>query len=160
MISHKNVIANVLQISAFEKTHRDALAAPGGPQHTEVVLGLLPQSHIYALVVMCHTGPYRGDQVIVLPKFELKSYLASIQHFKIGSLFLVRTVIDYCGFLLLISLSGPANYHYHAPKPRGLQEVRPQLGEISVHWGSSSGYGNSRGFPKDVPRCYSSARLW
>ncbi|KNG82891.1 AMP dependent CoA ligase [Aspergillus nomiae NRRL 13137] len=93
MISHKNVIANVLQISAFEKTHRDALAAPGGPQHTEVVLGLLPQSHIYALVVMCHTGPYRGDQVIVLPKFELKLYLAAIQNFKIGSLFLVPPII-------------------------------------------------------------------
>ncbi|KAB8218721.1 hypothetical protein BDV33DRAFT_192525 [Aspergillus novoparasiticus] len=93
MISHKNVISNVLQISAFEKTHRDALAAPGGPQHTEVVLGLLPQSHIYALVVICHTGPYRGDQVIVLPKFELNLYLAAIQNYKIGSLFLVPPII-------------------------------------------------------------------
>ena len=123
MISHKNVIANVLQISAFEKTHRDALATPGGPQHTEVVLGLLPQSHIYALVVMCHTGPYRGDQVIVLPKFELKLYLAAIQNFKIGSLFLVRTVLSRCRFLLLIYLPGSPHHHHHAPKPRCLQQV-------------------------------------
>jgi acyl-CoA synthetase (AMP-forming)/AMP-acid ligase II len=93
MISHKNVIANVLQIGAFEKTHREALTPPGSRSvYSEVSLGLLPQSHIYALVVMCHSGPYRGDQVIVLPKFELKSYLSAIQTFKIASLFLVSAL--------------------------------------------------------------------
>ncbi|KAE8393086.1 hypothetical protein BDV23DRAFT_180966 [Aspergillus alliaceus] len=94
MISHRNVIANVLQISAFEKTHRDNLGtSKGRSRHNEVSLGLLPQSHIYALVVVCHAGPYRGDQVIVLPKFELKSYLSAIQTFKIASLFLVPPII-------------------------------------------------------------------
>lgn len=81
MISHRNVIANTMQIAAFEKGHRGS--------STEVTLGLLPQSHIYALVVICHAGPYRGDQIIVLPKFELKSYLASIQRFSISCLMLV-----------------------------------------------------------------------
>lgn len=87
MISHRNVIANVLQIKAFEDSYR----TEGGtkPATTEVALGLLPQSHIYALVVIAHAGAYRGDQTIVLPKFELKSYLNAIQHFKITSLFLV-----------------------------------------------------------------------
>lgn len=88
MISHRNVIANTMQIAAFEKSWRDSQAPPGG-SFTEAALGLLPQSHIYALVVICHAGPYRGDQVVVLPKFELKSYLAAIQTFKIGNLFLV-----------------------------------------------------------------------
>lgn len=88
MISHRNVIANVLQMTAFEKTYRDRKAPPGGV-YTAVSLGLLPQSHIYALVVICHAGAYRGDQTIVLPKFELKSYLSAIAHFKISALFLV-----------------------------------------------------------------------
>lgn len=88
MISHRNVIANTLQITAFEESWRDSL----GPAFTEVVLGLLPQSHIYALVVICHVGPYRGDQVVILPKFEFKSYLSAIQDFKINSLFLVSLV--------------------------------------------------------------------
>jgi acyl-CoA synthetase (AMP-forming)/AMP-acid ligase II len=92
MISHRNVIANTLQITALEKTWRDSLSPAGGPRHTEVMLGLLPQSHIYALVVVCHAGPYRGDQVIVLPKFELKSYLSAIQQFKITTLFLVSGI--------------------------------------------------------------------
>ncbi|KAJ5512655.1 hypothetical protein N7463_002207 [Penicillium fimorum] len=91
MISHRNVIANTLQIKAFEQSYRDG----GGtkPAGTEVALGLLPQSHIYALVVIGHAGAYRGDQTIVLPKFELKSYLKAIQNFKISSLFLVPPII-------------------------------------------------------------------
>ncbi|KAF4255143.1 hypothetical protein KXW98_009382 [Aspergillus fumigatus] len=88
MISHRNVIANTLQITACEKTWRDSLTPTGGPRYTDIALGLLPYSHIYALVVICHSGPFRGDQVIVLPKFELKSYLSAIQQFKITSLFL------------------------------------------------------------------------
>ena len=90
MISHRNVIANTLQITAFERTWRESKTSSGAETpFTDVSLGLLPQSHIYALVVICHAGAYRGDQAIILPKFELKSYLAAIQHFKITTLFLV-----------------------------------------------------------------------
>lgn len=93
MISHRNVIANTLQLSAFEKSHR---SSPDRTSYSEVTLGLLPQSHIYALVVINHAGPYRGDQVIILPKFELRSYLASIQKFKISCLMLVSIVTLDC----------------------------------------------------------------
>jgi acyl-CoA synthetase (AMP-forming)/AMP-acid ligase II len=92
MISHRNVIANTLQITASEKTWRDSQTPTGGLRYTDIALGLLPYSHIYALVVICHAGPFRGDQVIVLPKFELKSYLSAIQQFKIRSLFLVSGI--------------------------------------------------------------------
>lgn len=90
MISHRNVIANTLQISAYEKPHRDSKKKAGDKYDaTEVALGLLPQSHIYALVVICHATTYRGDQVINLPKFEIGQFLNAIQRFKINTLFLV-----------------------------------------------------------------------
>ena len=90
MISHRNVISNVLQISTFEKPYRDSIREPGSKyDKTEVALGLLPQSHIYSLVVICHATTYRGDQVINLPKFEMQQLLNSIQRFKINTLFLV-----------------------------------------------------------------------
>ena len=90
MISHLNVIANILQITTFEKRHRDSRRQPGSKYPvTEVALGLLPQSHIYSLVIICHATTYRGDQVINLPKFEIKSFLTSIQRFKINSLYVV-----------------------------------------------------------------------
>ena len=86
MISHRNVIANVLQIHAFEKSTRDARPAA---ERTDVCLGLLPLSHIYGLVVIAGASTYRGDGVIILPKFELQSYLYAIQTYKIQTLYLV-----------------------------------------------------------------------
>lgn len=86
MISHSNVIANVLQMTTFEKPVRDQ--RPAG-KRTEVSLGLLPLSHIYGLVVIAQTGTYRGDEVIILPKFELQSYLSAIQKYRIESLYVV-----------------------------------------------------------------------
>lgn len=96
MISHRNVIANVLQICTFEKPYRDSLMDMGVQSpYTEVALGLLPQSHIYALVVICHATTYRGDQVISLPKFDLRQYLEAIQRFKINTLYLVSRSISH-----------------------------------------------------------------
>ena len=89
MISHRNVISNILQITAFEIPYRESVRQPGSKYVTEVVLGLLPQSHIYSLVVICHATTYRGDQVINLPKFDIQHLLSSIQNFKINALFLV-----------------------------------------------------------------------
>lgn len=53
---------------------------------TQVELGLLPFSHIYGLVVVAHAATWRGDEVIVLPKFELTDYLKAIERFKINHL--------------------------------------------------------------------------
>lgn len=94
MISHKNVIANVLQMATFEGPWRKSLIEPGNQSdYTENVLGLLPLNHIYALVVIAHLGVYRGDGVIVLPKFEFKSFLEAIQKYKIACLYLVPPII-------------------------------------------------------------------
>lgn len=94
MISHRNVISNTMMISTFEKPNRDSKKQPGDKySYTEVALGLLPQSHIYSLVVICHATTYRGDQVVNLPKFEMGSYLNAIQKFKISTLFLVPPII-------------------------------------------------------------------
>ena len=96
MISHRNVIANTLQIKAYEKPSRDTWKKPGDKYDaTEVALGLLPQSHIYSLVVICHATTYRGDQVINLPKFEIGQFLSAIQKFKINTLFLVSVFPNY-----------------------------------------------------------------
>ncbi|KAI9771790.1 MAG: hypothetical protein M1840_001560 [Geoglossum simile] len=86
MISHRNVIANTLQLTTFEKPQFDQ-GPPG------VVLGLLPQSHIYALVVICHANVYRGFGITNLPKFDLQMLLGAIQRFKINTLYLVPPII-------------------------------------------------------------------
>lgn len=96
MISHRNVIANVLQTVAYEKNYRDSLKEPGSKYDmTEVTLGLLPQSHIYALILICHATTYRGDQVINVPKFEMQQLLTCIAKFKINMLSLVSSFTCY-----------------------------------------------------------------
>jgi acyl-CoA synthetase (AMP-forming)/AMP-acid ligase II len=94
-----------VQIGTFEKPYRNKMIKDLRNQsdYTENVLGLLPMSHIYGLVVICHASVYRGDGVIVLPKFEFASTLQAIQDYKINSLFLVR------GFYCQNVHAGPAN---------------------------------------------------
>ncbi|TVY85937.1 Acyl-CoA ligase, partial [Lachnellula willkommii] len=90
MVSHQNVISNVLQLAIYETPARSKRPAK---DRTEVALALLPLSHIYGLVVIAQCGAYRGDEAIILPKFELGSYLNAIQRFKISTLFLVPPII-------------------------------------------------------------------
>lgn len=84
MVSHRNVIANIMQTCAHESVGREQFGVK-----TQVGLGLLPFSHIYGLVFITHIAQYRGDEIIVLPKFQLESFLEVIQRFKIQQLFLV-----------------------------------------------------------------------
>lgn len=89
MISHRNVIANTVQTAVYDKLGRDKIR----PGYQDVALGLLPQSHIYGLIVICHASAYRGDRVIVLPKFDLQHYLTSIDKYKINTLYVVPPII-------------------------------------------------------------------
>jgi acyl-CoA synthetase (AMP-forming)/AMP-acid ligase II len=94
MISHKNVIANTLQLATHESPTREDFKKRNMLQsYTENCLGLLPMSHIYGLIVISHVGPYRGDGVIVLPKYDFKSLLQVIQDYKIAMLYLVPPMI-------------------------------------------------------------------
>jgi len=94
MISHRNVIANTLQNVIHETPTREQTKRElGTTDYTERALGLLPQSHIYGLIVICHVGPYRGDGVIVLPKYDFKQLLETIQNYKIQMLYLVPPMI-------------------------------------------------------------------
>lgn len=112
MISHRNVIANVVQMWTYESLHRKSLVDPRNQSdYTETVLGLLPLSHIYGLIVIAHLAVYRGDGAIILPKFEFKTFLESIQKFKIEMLYLVgyTPVQQYCR---LADVGKGSSHHY------------------------------------------------
>jgi acyl-CoA synthetase (AMP-forming)/AMP-acid ligase II len=119
MVSHKNVIANVLQVATY-----DSYARKKKGIQTEVGLGLMPFSHIYGLIVVSHIAPWRGDEIIVLPKFDLDMYLKSIQKFKIERLTIV-CYSDLVGQEVLPSLTciGSANYYTHVAVTRHLQQI-------------------------------------
>ncbi|KAL1836145.1 hypothetical protein VTJ49DRAFT_5531 [Mycothermus thermophilus] len=88
MISHQNVIANTLQYRVFESVARKQNGI-----ETQVVMGLLPFSHIYGLVVVAHSATWGGDEVIVLPKFEFTDYLQAIERFKVNHVPVVPPIV-------------------------------------------------------------------
>ena len=140
MISHRNVISNVMQIRSFEKPVRDA-RPPNG--RSEVCLGLLPLSHIYGLVVIAQASTYRGDEVIILPKFELQSYLNAIQSHKIQTLYLVPPIIiqmaknqPACSKYDL----GSVNSIFTGAAPLGA-ETAEELQNLYPSWKIRQGYG-------------------
>lgn len=145
MISHRNVIANTMQIGTYEKPFRSKMINDlrNQSEYTEQVLGLLPMSHIYGLVVICHANVYRGDGVIVLPKFEFASTLQAIQDHKISSLFLVPPII----ILMTKNPQMLAKYDlssvwsvFTGAAPLG-EETATDLQKIFPSWKIRQGYG-------------------
>ncbi|GAM84216.1 hypothetical protein ANO11243_022100 [Dothideomycetidae sp. 11243] len=143
MISHRNVIANTMQLTTFDTFWRDSHMPPDSKVFTAVVLGLLPMSHIYALIAVCHVSVYRGDGVIVLPKFEMSSYLESIQRFKIEHLYLVPPII------LMMAKSGKTLEKYDLSSvqllffgaaPAGEGTIQ-ELQEMYPKWAMRQAYG-------------------
>ena len=81
MITHKNMITGILQVTTFIQLSANA--------QREVCLCLLPKSHIYGLVIASQAPLYRGAQVVVLPTFEVQRTLTAIERFSVTTLFLV-----------------------------------------------------------------------
>lgn len=132
MISHRNVIANVMQLAIFK-------AQP----EAENVLALVPLSHIYGLVFVAHLSALRGDTAIVLPKFDFKTYLAAIQRFSIHDLYIVPPI------MILMAKSKPLMDTYDLSSVRTITTGAAPLGaetasDLSTQyprWKILQGYG-------------------
>lgn len=143
MISHRNVIANTLQTYTHEIEHRKKMTGPGGEPYTEKCLGLLPMSHIYGLVVVCHLSLYRGDGVVVLPKFEMKSFLEAISKQRIANLYLVPPII------IMMTNSGKTLEQYDLSCVKAIftgaaplgEETAEDLHKMFPSWAIRQGYG-------------------
>ena len=86
MISHRNIIANIIQMTLFESTFRPA-------DHRDVILGLLPQSHIYSIILTTHCPVFRGDTVVTMAKFELMSLIKAVKRFQMTCLYVVPPML-------------------------------------------------------------------
>ncbi|EWY89542.1 hypothetical protein FOYG_10366 [Fusarium oxysporum NRRL 32931] len=144
MISHYNVIACTLMIHTFESITRaqDNI-------DTQVALGLLPFSHIYGLVVIAHIAQYRGDEIIVLQRFQLDQLLAAIEKFRIEQLSVVPPIIvqilsnqDKCQKYNLDSV----RLVFSGAAPLGGETIQKLL-DLYPKWRISQGYGLTEASP-------------
>jgi long-chain acyl-CoA synthetase len=72
MLTHRNLLANTLQVRAWFNT----LANPDGP---DVVLGVLPLFHIYAMTTIMNFCIHGGGTMVLQPRFEVEDVLKAIQ---------------------------------------------------------------------------------
>ncbi|KAH0536354.1 hypothetical protein FGG08_006780, partial [Glutinoglossum americanum] len=91
MLSHTNIVANILQMYAGEAGN---LTWNGGPDgQGDSMLGFLPFFHIYGLTCLIHQSIYFGIRLVVMPKFDLEKFCAIIQEYKITFAYVVPPVL-------------------------------------------------------------------
>ncbi|RKU40799.1 hypothetical protein DL546_002734 [Coniochaeta pulveracea] len=138
MISHRNIIANMMQFRVYEQPARKKFGI-----ETQVGFAVLPLSHAYGLHVVALSQTWRGDELIVMPKFDLTTYLKAIERFKIQCLTVVPPII----IRMLSSMDECQKYDlssvralYVGAAPTGKETV-DELHKHWPHWHVCQGYG-------------------
>jgi len=70
MLTHRNLVANVVQVQASELVRAD-----------DSLICVLPLFHIYGMVVIMNLGLCMGAQIVVMPRFDLESFLKNLQDY-------------------------------------------------------------------------------
>jgi acyl-CoA synthetase (AMP-forming)/AMP-acid ligase II len=70
MLTHDNLIANTLQVQACELIKED-----------DTLVCVLPLFHIYGMVVIMNVGLYTGASIVVMPRFDLETFLKVMQDY-------------------------------------------------------------------------------
>lgn len=91
MLSHRNIVANILQGKAGEGgnlTWNGGLDGKG-----DRILAFLPFYHIYGLTVLIHQAIYSGLHLVVMPKFDIEKWCAHVQNYRITFCYVAPPVV-------------------------------------------------------------------
>ncbi|KAF4430511.1 phenylacetyl- ligase [Fusarium acutatum] len=130
--------ARIIQTCTFDSVSRIADGID-----TQVMLGVLPFSHVFGLMLITHLGTYRGDEIIVMPRFEFEPFLAAVSRFKIQQLPIVPPIViqmldrrELCRKYDLSSV----RFVYTGAAPLGKETVDDLL-SLYPKWRLGQGYG-------------------
>ncbi|MFB7499642.1 4-coumarate--CoA ligase family protein [Streptomyces sp. NPDC056161] len=82
MLTHRQIATNLAQLEP---------AAPAGPD--ERILAVLPFFHIYGLTALMNAPLRQGAAVVVLPRFDLETFLAAIETHRITGLYVAPPIV-------------------------------------------------------------------
>ncbi|MEU6374488.1 4-coumarate--CoA ligase family protein [Streptomyces sp. NPDC046909] len=82
MLTHRQIATNLAQLDPV---------IDAGPD--DRILAVLPFFHIYGLTTLMNLPLRRGVTVVVLPRFELDTFLAAIQNHRITGLFVAPPIV-------------------------------------------------------------------
>ncbi|KAH7081375.1 hypothetical protein BKA63DRAFT_207176 [Paraphoma chrysanthemicola] len=85
MLTHRNIVADVVMIHSAVGHHYS--------HKNDKFLGVLPFFHIYGLTGLVHQVLHRGIELVVMPAFEMKTFLETIQEHRITFIYVAPPVI-------------------------------------------------------------------
>ncbi|MFD4877396.1 4-coumarate--CoA ligase family protein [Streptomyces sp. NPDC058420] len=94
MLTHRQIATNLAQLEP---------AVPTGPG--DRILAVLPFFHIYGLTALMNAPLRQGAAVVVLPRFDLETFLAAIENHRITGLYVAPPIV-------LALAKHPAVAHY------------------------------------------------
>lgn len=83
MLTHRNLVANVLQVDACDHFLHEK----------DITIAFLPFFHIYGMVVIAMVGLWSGATLVVMPKFDLDTYLDLVEQYRATILHVVPPVV-------------------------------------------------------------------
>ncbi|KAJ2301937.1 hypothetical protein IWW55_003670 [Coemansia sp. RSA 2706] len=89
MLSHRNIIANVLQAAAL--VGRQQQQQRGYPSTSA---GVLPMFHSFGLLFLCFLMPYSGTSTVVMAAFSMERFLQIVQDHRVTETMLVPPIIN------------------------------------------------------------------
>src|SRR5215207_899205 len=82
MLTHHNLVANICQMEGLRYFYE-----------TDTLICVLPLFHIYGLVVVLNMGLYSGATIVMMPRFELESFLKAVQDYEVTLAHLVPPIV-------------------------------------------------------------------
>lgn len=111
MLTHYNLVANLCQMEGLDYFYE-----------TDKLICVLPLFHIYGLVVVLNMGLYTGSTVVLMPRFDLESFLKAAQDYEISLAHIVPPIV-------LALAKNPIVDNYKLPKLRTIFSGAAPLGE-------------------------------
>jgi acyl-CoA synthetase (AMP-forming)/AMP-acid ligase II len=91
MLTHHNLIANLLQFEACESDFWEK--GPGDTGSNEVLMSPLPFFHIYGAIASLNLTLLHGAKLVTMPAFDLEKFLSLVQEEKCTRAHLVPPII-------------------------------------------------------------------
>jgi PAS domain S-box-containing protein len=82
MLTHHNLVANVVQMQAVERM-----------AGSEVVVGVVPFYHIYGFNVLLNMVLHTGATMVILQRFEVEEFLGTVEQYGVTTAFLVPPIV-------------------------------------------------------------------
>lgn len=85
MLLHSNIVANLSQCNGS--------IGPSYQSGKDKIIGVLPFFHIYGLTALVHQPLHRGIELVIMPGFDLKLFLETVQRHRITFIYVAPPII-------------------------------------------------------------------